>query len=88
MSPDLRQRQGSLRAEVEMAMEKEMGRPLLGPVLGLSERRWAKAGFDDVADYDGYELLDEEGVDVDWNLLDLPEPVMWRLVNESRHSLI
>ena len=88
MSPDLRHRQGSLRAEVEMAMEKEMGMPLLGPMLGLSSRRAAQASLDDVADYDGYELLDEGSVDVDWNLLDLPEPVMWRLVNESRHSLI
>ena len=59
------------------------------PILGLTSRRSAAAAtFDDVADYEGYELLDEQGVDVDWNLLDLPEPVLRRLANESRHSLI
>ena len=76
-----------------------MGTPLLRggaermPVLGLASDRWAAvaasaATFDDVRDYEGYELLDEEGADVDWSLLDLPEPVLWRLANESRHSLI
>lgn len=74
----------------------ETGTPLLRadperfPVLGLSSDRAAAraACFDDVAAYDGYELLEEPGVDVDWNLLDLPEAVLRRLVNESRHSLV
>lgn len=66
-------------------MEMEMGRPLLGSVLGLSSRRSA---CENVADYEGYELLHERGVDVDWSLLNLPEPVLRRLANESCHSLI
>ena len=92
VSPTLLRHQRSLRAE--RLSSTEMGTsPLLGdaepvPVSGLSLHRSAAATFDDVADYDGYELLDEEGVDVDWNLLDLPEPVLRRLANESRHSLL
>ena len=59
------------------------------PISGLTARRRSAAAiFDDVKDYDGYELLDEQGGDVDWNLLDLPEPVLRRLANESCHSLI
>lgn len=93
VSPTLLRHQRSLRAE--RLSSAEMGTsPLLGdsepvPVSGLSVHRSAAAAtFDDVADYDGYELLDEQGVDVDWNLLDLPEPVLRRLANESRHSLL
>ena len=66
-----------------------MGDAVEVPVSGLTARRSSAAAiFDDVADYEGYELLDERGVDVDWNLLDLPEPVLRRLANESCHSLI
>ena len=94
VSPNLLRHQRSLRAECSSSMER--GAPLLlgdaeqVPVLGLTSRRSAAAAatFDDIADYDGYELLDEQGVDVDWSLLDLPEPVLRRLANESCHSLI
>ena len=94
ISPTLLRHQRSLRAEHLSSAETGTS-PLLGdaepvPVSGLNCVRSAAAAatFDDVADYDGYELLDEEGVDVDWNLLDLPEPVLRRLANESRHSLL
>ena len=50
--------------------------------------RSASAVLDDVVDYGGYEPLDDEGSDVDWSLLDLPENVYGRLANESRHSLV
>ena len=53
-----------------------------------ADRRSDAAISDDVADYDGYELLDGEDSDLDWSLLDLPEQVYQRLANESRHSLI
>lgn len=48
----------------------------------------AAAVLDDVMDYEGYDLLDEETSDLDWTLLDLPENVYGRLANESRHSLL
>ena len=35
-----------------------------------------------------YERLDDEESDVDWSLLDLPENILERLANDSRHSLI
>ena len=48
----------------------------------------AVALLDDVTTYEGYEWLGEDDYDIDWTLLDLPENVYGRLVNESRHSLI
>ena len=98
--PDLLRRPTSLRAERSSSpssASREMRTPLLGgedpepvPVSGgLTLRHSAVAVVDDMADYEGYELLEEEeDVDVDWDLLDLPEPVLRRLANESRHSLI
>ena len=50
--------------------------------------RSAAASLDEIADYEGYELLDDDDSDLDWTLLDLPEKVYQRLANESRHSLI
>ena len=51
--------------------------------------RSAAAALDDIADYLGYEILDDdEDTDVDWTLLDLPEHIYARLANDSRHSLI
>ncbi len=49
----------------------------------------AAAALDDIADYLGYEILDDdEDSDLDWTLLDLPEHIYARLANDSRHSLI
>lgn len=57
-------------------------------VFEATSDRSASAVLDDVVDYGGYEPLDDEGSDVDWSLLDLPENVYGRLANESRHSLV
>ena len=59
-----------------------------GFVLRTTAERSDAAVSDDVADYEGYELLDGTDSDLDWTLLDLPEQVYQRLANESRHSLI
>ena len=58
------------------------------PELRLRSDRSAAASLDDIADYEGYEWLDDDDSDLDWTLLDLPEKVYQRLANESRHSLI
>ncbi|CAF9922152.1 MAG: hypothetical protein ALECFALPRED_002031 [Alectoria fallacina] len=63
-------------------------------VFEATSDRSASAVLDDVVVdyYVGYEPLDDdeddEGSDVDWSLLDLPENVYGRLANESCHSLI
>ena len=58
-------------------------------VFGATSDRSAAAVLDDVADEDGYELLDDDDdYDVDWSMLELPENVYGRMANESQHSLI
>ena len=49
-----------------------------------------KAALDDIANYEGYELLENENEDEveDWTLLDLPEHILNRLTNDSSNSLI
>ena len=65
--------------------------PQLVFVFEATSDRSAEAVLDDAAvDYAGsYERLDDdEGSDVDWSLLDLPEKVYGGLANESRHGLV
>lgn len=49
-----------------------------------------KAALDDIANYEGYELIENENEDEiqDWTLLDLPEHILRRLANDSNNSLI
>ena len=56
-------------------------------VFEATSERPSAAVLDDIADYDDYELLDDDNnFDLDWSLLDLPENVYGILANESRHT--
>ena len=71
----------------------EMSTPLLKdaqpvPISAATSDHSATASLDDIADYKCYQLDDEQDNDMDWALLDLPENVLNRLVNESCYSLL
>lgn len=86
---DLKAMRQSIRPQLTLIHTDHTHKPWVQrPQAEATSERSAAAALDDIADYEGYELLDDNDSDVDWSLLDLPENVYGKLANESRHSLI